>query len=176
MIQQIEEYIVDILRKQLGLDNNHIWIAAQNRKIPPQAQELFITVGAVMFKPISSKSKYNPETNTEVQMVYGRVDVQVDIFSRNNEARMRRAEILMALNSFYSDEVQNKNSFRIFELPSVWNNTSYLEGSSTLNRFTMIIPTMAWVKKEINSDYYDKFRFSIEDGQGQIVNLQIPEE
>ena len=113
---QIEEYIVDIIRKEMGLSQQNIWIHSQNRKIPPQSQELYVTVGCVDFLPISSKSRYDPETDEEVQTVYGRASVQVDILSRSLEARQRRAELLMALNSFYSKEVQDKKQFRIFEL------------------------------------------------------------
>lgn len=176
MKQQVEEYIVDIIKNQMGLDNNHCWIATQNRKIPQQAQELFCVVGTSMFKPISSKSRWNPDTQTEVQEVYGRADIQIDLFSRNNDARIRRDEVLMALNSYYSANVQDNGCFRIFEIPQFWNNTSYLEGGSSLNRFTLIIPTMVWKTKEVSFDYYDKFSASISNEKGEIANLQFNEE
>lgn len=172
MKKQIEEYIVSIIVNQMGLDNKHCWIASQNRKIPAQAQELFCVVGSSFFKPISSKSRWNSETLKEVQEVYGRADIQIDLFSRNNDARIRRDEVLMALNSFYSKSVQDEGCFRIFELPSMWHNTSYLEGGSSINRFTLIIPTMTWKTKEVNFDYYDKFRFQASNEDGIIANLQ----
>lgn len=172
MKKQIEEYIVSIITNQLGLDTNHCWIASQNRKIPAQAQELFCVVGSSFFKPISSKSRFNTETNTEIQEVYGRADIQIDLFSRNNDARIRRDEVLMALNSFYSANVQDEGCFRIFELPTFWHNTSYLEGSSSINRFTLIVPTMVWKTKEIVFDYYDKFRAEVSNENGIIANLQ----
>lgn len=162
---QIEEYIVDIIRKEMNLSQQNIWIHSQNRKIPPQSQELYVTVGCVDFLPISSKStfKFVDATETvdaygnEIQTVYGRASVQIDILSRSLEARIRRAELLMALNSYYSKEIQEKHQFRIFELPSRFINTSSLEGGSEINRFSLIIRAMISQDKEKPTSYYDTF-------------------
>lgn len=158
---QIEEYIVDIIRKELNLSQQNVWIHSQNRKIPPQSQELYVTVGCVDFLPISSKSRYNPEDDSEVQTVYGRASVQIDILSRSIESRKRRAELLMALNSFYSKEIQDKYQFRIFELPQRFINTSSLEGGSEINRFSLIIRAMISEDKVISANYYDTFNATI---------------
>lgn len=166
---QIEEYIVDIIRKELNLSQQNIWIHSQNRKIPPESQELYCTVGCVDFIPISSKSYFkfteaiqdNPEFGEEIQVVYGRAAVQIDLLSRSNESRIRRAELLMALNSYYSKSMQEKYQFRIFELPSRFINTSGLEGGSEINRFSLIIRAMISEEKVKNSDYYDTFNAKI---------------
>lgn len=174
---QIEEYIVDIIRKEMGLSQQNIWIHSQNRKIPPQSQELYVTVGCVDFLPISSKSRYDPETDEEVQTVYGRASVQVDILSRSLEARQRRAELLMALNSFYSKEVQDKKQFRIFELPQRFINTSGLEGGSEINRFSLVIRAMISEDKVKSTSYYDTFNANIlsQEQKTDEIDLQINE-
>lgn len=172
---QIEEYIVDIIRKEMNLNQQNIWIHSQNRKIPPQSQELYVTVGCVDFLPISSKSRYNPEDDTEVQTVYGRASVQIDILSRSLEARQRRAELLMALNSYYSKDVQEKKQFRIFELPQTFTNTSGLEGGSEINRFSLIIRAMISQDKVKDTAYYDTFNESIISQEQSDVYLQIEE-
>ena len=178
---QIEEYVVDILRKEMSLDQQHIWIQAQNRKIPPNSNDLYIVVGVVDFLPISSKSYFRQvEGSDEIahierQVLYGRANVQIDIFSRSNEARNRRGEILMALNSFYSKGVQDSKQFRIFELPSTFINLSGLAGGSDINRFTMRFYAMIAETKEKSSDYYDTFNENIyvNDEQGvQILELE----
>lgn len=172
---QVEEYIVDIIRTEMGLSQQNIWIHSQNRKIPPQSKELYVTVGCVDFLPISSKSKFDFESNEEVQTVYGRASVQVDILSRSLEARQRRAELLMALNSFYSKEIQEKHQFRIFELPRNFINTSSLEGGSEINRFTLVIRAMISEDKVKDADYYDKFRENLIVEEQKIYDLQIDE-
>ena len=166
---QIEEYIVDIIRNEMNLNQQNIWIHSQNRKIPPQSQELYVTVGCVDFLPISSKSRFKfvEATQTtqaygeETQTVYGRASVQIDILSRSREARIRRAELLMALNSYYSKEVQDKYQFRIFELPSRFINTSSLEGGSEINRFSLVIRAMISEDKVKTTSYYDTFNAEI---------------
>lgn len=182
---QIEEYIVDIIRKEMGLSQQNIWIHSQNRKIPPQSQELYVTVGCVDFLPISSKSTFKmvdatqtePEYGEETQTVYGRASVQIDILSRSLEARQRRAELLMALNSYYSKEVQDKKQFRIFELPQSFINTSSLEGGSEINRFSLIIRAMISEDKVKKTSYYDTFNASIlsQEQKTDEINLQIEE-
>lgn len=172
---QIEEYIVDIIRTEMGLKQQNIWIHSQNRKIPPQSQELYVTVGCVDFLPISSKSTYDYTKDTEVQTVYGRASVQIDILSRSLEARQRRAELLMALNSFYSKEVQDKKQFRIFELPQRFINTSSLEGGSEINKFSLIIRAMISQDKVKDTDYYDKFNETIISQEQNDYELQIEE-
>jgi len=173
---QLENYIVDIIRKEMELDQNHIWIRAQNRKIPPNANELFVVVGAVDFNPISSKSYYDSIKDTERQVIYGRALVQIDIFSRSIEARTRRAEVSMALNSFYSQEIQNKYQFRIFEIPSSFVNTSDLEGGSDINRFTLRFYAMFSEVKEKTTAYYDTFNAEINSDGTEIIldTIQAP--
>ena len=176
---QVEEYVVDIVRTEMGLDQQHVWIQSQNRKIPPNSEDLFVVVGCVDFKPISSKSYFDHTTDTERQVVYGRAQVQVDIFSRSNEARVRRSELLMALNSFYSKGVQDKKQFKIFELPSSFVNLSGLAGGSDINRFALRFYAMISEVKEKSSSYYDVFNAEIhsESEQGvdimELENLQI---
>ncbi len=176
---QVEEYVVDIIRTEMGLDQQHVWIQSQNRKIPPNSEDLFVVVGCVDFKPISSKSYFDKNTLKERQVAYGRAQVQVDIFSRSTEARVRRAELLMALNSFYSKGVQDKKQFKIFELPSSFVNLSGLAGGSDINRFALRFYAMISEVKEKSSSYYDTFNAEIhsESEQGvdimELENLQI---
>jgi hypothetical protein len=173
---QLENYIVDIVRSEMGLDQNHIWVRVQNRKIPPNADELFVVVGAVDFNPISSKSYYDSIKDAERQVVYGRALVQIDIFSRSIEARTRRAEVSMALNSFYSQEIQNKYQFRIFEIPSSFINTSGLEGGSDINRYTLRFYAMCSEVKEKTTAYYDTFNAEINSDGTEIIldTIQAP--
>lgn len=167
---QIENYVVDIIRSEMNLDQQHIWVQAQNKKIPTNAEELFVTVGTVDFNPISSKSYFVGKTTNERQVVYGRALIQVDIYSRSTEARTRRAEVLMALNSFYSQEIQNKYQFRIFEIPATFLNTSHLEGGSNINRFTIRFYAMCSEVKEKTTDYYEAFNAEI-NSDGTIITL-----
>lgn len=170
---QVEEYIVDIIRTEMDIPQQNIWIQSQNRKIPPQSKELYCVVGVTNFKPISSKSRFLSESLEEEQTMYGRCDVQVDLMSRSNEARIRRSELLLALSSYYSKNVQDSNCFRIFELPTMFINTSGLQGGSDINRFTLIIPTMISETKIRSVEYYDKFKIEVSEEKGKIAEINI---
>lgn len=170
---QIEEHIVDIIRTEMGLSQQNIWIHSQNRKIPPQSMELYVTVGCVDFLPISSKSRYDSYNDTEIQTVYGRASVQIDILSRSLEARQRRAELLMALNSFYSKEIQDRYQFRIFELPARFINTSSLEGGSEINRFSLIIRAMISEDKVVSTEYFDTFNAGILSQESATEEIEL---
>lgn len=177
---QIEEFMVDIIRKEMNLDQQHIWIQAQNRKIPPQSDNLYCVVGCVDFTPISSKSIFKPflnddneEVQGEEQTVYGRAVVQIDLLSRSNEARIRRAEVLMALNSYYSKNLQCEKHFRIFELPQTFINTSDLEGGSDINRFTVRIPAMISESRIKATDYYDTFQAQISTEEQSVDTFDL---
>lgn len=110
----IEKQIVDIIKTELELDSDHIWIYSQNRKLPDNANGLYCMVGEVNSKVISAKS-YPKEVETsegtvysEIQETYEFCDIQIDLMSYSNEARDRRSEVVMALNSFYAQELMEK--------------------------------------------------------------------
>lgn len=169
---QIENHFIDIIRKEMGLPQNNIWLWSQDKKIPAESTELYVVVGCLDFEPISSKSYFvgTDANKKERQVVYGEALLQIDIFSRSTEARTRRAEILMALNSFYSQEVQNKYNFRIFEIPVSFLNNSKLEGGSSTNRFTIRVRAMCTEVKEKGTDYYDTFNAEI-NSDGTIIAM-----
>ena len=83
----------------------------------------------------------------------------------------------MALNSFYSKEIQDKHQFRIFELPQTFTNTSGLEGGSEINRFSLIIRAMISQDKIKSTSYYDTFNAQIlsQEQKTDEIDLQINE-
>lgn len=109
-----------------------------------------------------------PPAQIEVNEVQAREMVQIDIFSRSNAGITRNWEVIAALNSFYSQQVQEANNFKIFRLPQNWINTSSAEGSSILNRYTITIPCFVWYRKQKlltmnGGDYYDDFKARVDD-------------
>lgn len=157
----IENYIVQIIREEMSIPQAQIWVSSQNKKIDTASDKLFVIVGLADARAVSSKSSFNPDTQKETQEVLLRGVVQVDIMSRDNKARDRRAEILMALNSFRSQNKQDSLGFRIFEIPSSFKNTSSVEGGSEINRFTIQVPVMFTETKIQTTDYYDQFSGSL---------------
>lgn len=158
MDKPVETYVREIIRNQMVFDNQFIWLQYEDYKIPAVSDDLFCIVGCLNQRPVDSHSEWDSINLTETQWVQMRADIHVDLISRDEKARNRRNEVLMALNSFYSKNQQDKYGFRIFKLPTVWRNTSQPEGGSNIHRYTLIIPVYYQDSKVINFDYYDKFQ------------------
>ena len=83
--------------------------------------------------------------------------MQIDAYSKNNEARERFPEIQACLNSTYSEQLQEKYQFRIGIISDAVN-LSGLDGGSELNRFTIRFNCLTWNKYTKEVDYYQTFR------------------
>lgn len=174
-----EQIIVQILVNQMALDDQTCWVRDQNKKIP-NGDGLFIVVGMVDSQVLSvGREEVSGEipqpspapalqTLTETMTVITRDNIQIDIMSRDNQALLRRWEILAALQSTYAVQQMEENDFRIFRQPMNFVNASAAEGGSTLNRFSMTIPCNVWYRKESVSptyDFYNSFDTRVDDEQ-----------
>lgn len=95
-------------------------------------------------------------------------NIMISILSRDTQALTRRWEIIAALQSIYSQQQQEANSFKIFRLPLNFVNASSAEGGSNINRFSITVPCFVWYKKEkvltaTGGDYYDDFTTRVDD-------------
>ena len=164
-----EQIIVNILKQEMALDAGQIWIRDQNKQFPKD-DRLYLIVGMVNSQPISATNEIvSSDTGmTEKQKIVSRDDIQIDIVSRSNDAITRRYEILAALASVYSQQMQEKNQFKVFRIPVNFSNTGDAEGGSRLNRFSVTIPCHVWYIKEKvlsspNGDYYNDFTQRVDD-------------
>lgn len=162
-----EQIIVDILRKEMSLDQNAVWIQDQNKDVPSDTG-LYIVVGLSDSKAISSVNSFDSVAGTEVQEVSVVENIQIDIFSRSKVLIARRWEIMAALHSVLSKQSQEQNNFKIFKNPISFVNSGSAEGGSNINRYTTIFPCLVWYRKEKvlqspNGDYYDDFTQRVDD-------------
>lgn len=169
----VEQIIVDIINEEMQMPTGAVWIRDENRKFD-NSGNLNIIVGVIGIQPFGARSYMvpnndtDPPTQQELQQVVTQEMIQIDILSRNNDALFRRAEIVMALNSFYSLQQQEANSFKIFRIPVGFLNTSDAEGGSQLHRFSITINCHVWYRKLKNLptyDYYDDFTQRGDDAQ-----------
>lgn len=176
MIKTAEQLLVELLKSQLNLGDDNVWVRSQNRSIPPD-NGLYIVVGMTDSKPLSSQSYIEetvipgdpPTVNTvEIQRVQTVDNIQIDFFSRDPAALTRRWEIIAALSSIESKQLQEENFFKIPRLPNSFVNTSGAEGGSNINRYTTTFATFVWYRKErvlsaTGDEYYDSFYTRVDD-------------
>ena len=92
---------------------------------------------------IVSNNNYTKDVNgdfSEIQETVINDNIQIDITSRNNEARLRRFEVVTALHSIRAQEYQDLYNFRIFQIPSSFVNTNNIEGGYRIYRYTITVP------------------------------------
>lgn len=171
----VEQILVDILRTEMEMDDQDVWIAQQNFKIPPESG-MYISVGMVdaqVLSVIRSSEQYEVSTGVftlkEITQTVQRENIQIDIFSRDTSALLRRSDVLSALRSVYSVQKQEENNFKIFTQPRNFVNTSSAEGGSNINRFTLTIATHVWYRHEkilpVAGGIYDTFTTRADDEQ-----------
>lgn len=173
------DIIKQILDKEMEMPPNRVWAYNQNNDIPTDSK-LFIVLHYGKRDVIANNSRYKNTASglQEVQMANIREDIMISLLSKNNEARDRAHEVLMAMRSTYSQYLQEKNKIHISTTGDVYD-ASFLEGTSRINRFDVKIKLFKSYEKIISVDYYNKFNFEtwVEDKGGnlQTDNFKIEE-
>lgn len=150
--------ICDILQTQLDLADGQIWIYNQKRDIPNDFGIYFVVnyVGQHIISNI--RKEIATETGLmEYQSVHNLANFTVDVFSRSSRARDMRDLAIMALNSTYSQQVQEANGFQIARNSFQVTNTSEVEGVAELNRYTISFNVTYMSETTKSIAYYDTF-------------------
>lgn len=173
MILEIEKIFVDLIQTYLDLPDNYgedsngniipcVVIRSQNIKLF-NTPNLQITVGTLQNRIYSNRQEFREEIINEKLKYYEDIYInenrtmQIDIYSRNNDARIRYPEVQACLNSVYAQQLQEKYQFRISKISDA-NNISGIDGGSEINRFSIRFQCLSWNKYTKEIDYYDTFR------------------
>lgn len=184
MQKSIEKILVDILKHELQLPDSYginnrgdeiptVFIYSQNIKLF-DTDKLQICVRTVYPRPYSNRSEFVTKEGghfAQVQDLNIQNLIQIDCYSRNNEARDRLSEITLALNSVYAQQQMDLYSFKIGIIPKAINNISGIDGGSDINRYTITFNVLTHEQKITNIDYYDKFYMTAETEGGQFANI-----
>lgn len=177
MLKEIESIIQDILINELALPTSYgtvngkvvpsVYIVAPNISLGT-TDKLQIGIQSIGSKIVSNhvRSEYvESSTGGDTEMTqYNEATIddnlQIDISSKNSDARTRRHEVFMALNSYYSKQLQEKYGFRIFGLPSGFMNTSAAEGGTVVYRYSITFQCQymrVYSRTVLGYDYYKTF-------------------
>lgn len=150
--------ICNILQTQLGLSNEQIWIYNQKRDIPNDFGT-YLVVNYLGQRIIGNVRKEYATNNglIEYQSVHSLANLAVDVFSRGSGARDMRDQILMALNSTYAQQVQEKYGFQIARNSFQVTNTSEVEGVAELTRYSISFNVTYMSETNKSIEYFDTF-------------------
>lgn len=146
-----------VLQQELGLAQGRVYLWDQKIMQPTDAG-LYIAVSVLRPKPFANTNSFQPD-GTAVQSVNMYADLQLDIISRGPEARDRKEEVIMALNSNYAQSQQEVNSFYIGKLPpgAQFMNLSSPDGAAIPYRYAIGVSIQYFVTKVKAVPYYDTF-------------------
>lgn len=183
MRKPIEKILVDIIKHELNLPDTYgktsqgdviptVIIYSQNIKLF-NTDKLQITVKSIGINTYSNRSEFVTSASgafSEVQDVNQQYMMQVDVYSRNNDARDRFWEVTAALNSIYAQEQMDQYNFKIGTITRA-NNISGIDGGSDINRYSITFNVLTHEQKITNIDYYDKFRVTADDEGGKFADI-----
>lgn len=185
MQKSIEKILVDIIKHELNLPDNYgmssngdtipsVIIYSQNIKLF-NTDKLQITVRTVS-QNVWSNRNYTKQVNenfTEIQDLNESRLMQIDVYSRNNDARDRFWEVQTALNSIYAQQQMDLYNFKLSNMTKA-QNISGIDGSADINRFTITFTALTHQQKVKTVNYYDKFTSKYYDEDGQFAEIDVP--
>lgn len=152
--------LCDIIQTEMSLPNGRVYLWNQ-KLMQPTDSDLYIAVSVLHDEPIANVNRQvsvGPDLVSE-QYVLVRSIVGIDMISRGPIAREARLDLLLAINSNYSQQQQNSNGFSIGRLPA--NKTmvalNQVEGSAIPYRFHTDISMQYAYSKNSAVDFFDNF-------------------
>ena len=180
MQKSIEKILVDIIKHELNIPDNYgkttkgdiipsVIIYGQNIKLF-NTDKLQITVRTVSQQIYSNRSETKEIDGifTEVQDINESRLMQIDAYSRNNDARDRFWEIQMALNSTYAQQQMDLYNFKLATISNA-QNISGIDGGSDINRFAITFTAITHQHKETPINYFDNFADEYYNEQGKFA-------
>lgn len=152
--------LCDIIQNQMGLAQGRVYLWDQ-KIMQPTDDGLYVAVSMPSCKPFANNINYDGSGAglLGIQTVNMMATVDIDIISRGPAARDQKELVLMTLNSVYSEQQQEANSFLIGRLPagSRFINLSDVDGAAIPYRYKISMNMQYAVTKNLQVPYYDDF-------------------
>lgn len=145
-----------IIATDMSLDASRVVVYNQNWK-SPQDDNIYIVVSNGTDRIIGNTNRFDDQNNKEIKKVAVFAGYNIEITSRNTDAKYRKFEVLAAINSDYSEQQQETNQIRIFRTNQILD-ISFIDGRSALHRYQIpvIINSVQIYEKTIVP--FDKFQ------------------
>lgn len=152
--------LCEIIQRCLGLASGRVYIWDQKINQPTDSG-LYVAVSMPNCKPFANVNRATASganlNASQYVCMLARVDL--DIISRGPEARTRKEEVILALNSTYSEQQQERNSFFIGKLPpdGGFVNLSDIDGAAIPYRYKISVNMQYASELTAPIDYMDDF-------------------
>lgn len=139
------EIFCELISREMNAPLNAVQIYNQKRRLPT-TKGYFVDVAIIGEKPFAVNSRQGPlYANPEIQDLLSTQTVnvqemiQVDIFSYDASARLRKYDLLFALQGDSAQRMAEQYAFKIARLPQSFIDASEVEASARLNRFALTV-------------------------------------
>ena len=134
--REVIKCVMDIIKEYMNLDDEHCYIYNQ-KWIMPADESLYVCIGCSRIETVGNPLKYR---RTEKDLIgINRVFVSesyfIEMYSYNNEARIRQLELIACFNSDLAIRTQEFQQFSIGYVPLEFSDVSRAEASKILNRY-----------------------------------------
>lgn len=137
---ETSKLLAELIQTEMETDEGVVTIYNQKRRIPPTSGFL-VDVAIVGDRPFGINSRFSAvedqDDMDETITVNQQEVVQVDIYSYDDSARLRRIEILYALASLAAQQLSEQYGFQIGRIPPNFVDVSEVEASKRLNRYAL---------------------------------------
>lgn len=132
--------IADLIQSQMGLKEGRTSIYNQKRLLGIES-DLLVDVAWLGGRPfgVVSRPARDPAQPdlVEQQSVSMQEVVQVDLFSKSDEARLRKVDAIFALTGVAAQQACERYAMRIGRIPASFVDLSGGEGAARLNRYAL---------------------------------------
>lgn len=155
-MSQPDKVLAQIIQDRLNLPTGRVVLYDQNFKAPSD-KAIYVVISTGLDTIISNVNKFNNETKQQEQFLTMNTEYIVEITSQDTSAKLRRHEVLMAINSNEAINKMEENNIRIFRTKTI-QDLSFIEGRSSLHRYR--IPVIINHIEIIKSDtsYYEEYQ------------------
>lgn len=151
------QYLADILRVVMGLNDEQVWVYNQRREVPPDLN-FYIVVGLMGMQQCGGGiNHFKSGSNKEELGQIMQETLTIKLYSKDTEAIRRAPEAIGSFASTYSQQLQEKFGFKVHTVPTSMVDASFLEGTSILYRMDITLRVSRGYAQEIPVQYYDEF-------------------
>ena len=139
---ELIKVLAELIRCELSIPRLPQAVSIYNQKWRiPNTDGLFINIDFLGEKLFAANTRWENDPTSdglfEQQYSCQQETYQVDVYSRDNSARMRKQEVVFALQSTRAQQLAEKYAFKIGHLPSSFVDLSEIEGAARLNRYAL---------------------------------------
>ena len=165
---EILQVLVDIIRTEMNLKSDQVVIYNQ-RWITPNDGRLYVSLNLMASRPYANNRRSasgwapNPEGGdalavlNEEQQINSADLISLHVQSYGDEARIRRNEVMFAINSTYAEQKMEEYGFHIGPVPSTFADVSEALATAMLTKYAITFAVLYATARVAAIDYYDEF-------------------